>query len=196
MLSFTAQPGAEIPSYLFTSPDASLHVFDFLSDSLFGKSFGGDGTSGGSVLNWTDYCSGSGVFLGYGPFLGCLLYPNVTRNVRGGTLPANLTELGYSLANNTADRLSPWLRSSIPTCLVSYCASQPDCASTFDCDVGKLFTDGRDLSAHGVATCWQTLCSLDVQALNADIAGIGVRASRPLPRASPRPARPLTSSQN
>jgi hypothetical protein len=174
---FTSRLGTEVPSYLFTSPDASLHVFDFLSDPNFGAAFNGDGISEGRVSNWTNYCGiNVNVALGYGPFVGCLLYPNVTRHVRDGTLPANLTDIGFAVPGNinTENLLSRSLQSHIPTCLVSYCASQPDCASTFACNVGNLLTSNGNLSAQGVANCWQTLCSLNVQALDADIAGIGV----------------------
>lgn len=95
-IRFLSHSFAEIPSYLFTSPDASLHIFDFLSNSTFGAAFFGDGTSGGSLMNWTTFCEEYGnAVLGYGPFVGCLLYPNVTRNVQDGTLPANLTEVGF-----------------------------------------------------------------------------------------------------
>lgn len=170
--------GTRIPQYLFTAPDASTHIFEFLSDPIL-QGFAGAGSSGGSVLNWTDYCGFGGsattIPLGAGPFLGCLLYHNVTRNVRDGILPSNLTSVGFSSTNDTVDRVSSLVKTIIPTCLVAYCSSQPDCAATPMCDVGRLFTNDYQLSAQGVANCWQSLCSLNVQSVNSDIAGVGVR---------------------
>ena len=178
-LGFTSLSNATvIPPYLFTAPDASTHIFDFLADPVY-QGFSGWDSSGGKVTNWTDYCSfAGGVFLGYGPFLGCLLYPNTTRNIQDGTLPTNLTDVGFSTSNETANSVSSYLRSIYPTCLSVYCASQDECAATAACDVGNLLTDGYELSAQGVGNCWQTLCSLDVEIVNPDVAGIGVRIKR------------------
>ena len=94
----SAERGTEIPPYLFNATDASSHISDFLSNPRYGHGFHGFGTSGGSVSNWTNFCSdhyGTAV-LGYGPLLGCLLLPNVTRGIQDGTLPANLTDIGFS----------------------------------------------------------------------------------------------------
>ena len=175
MLSIQANASINaIHPYLFTAPDASTHIFDFLSDPLYHGSHGWD-TSDGQVTNWTEYCSSpAGVFIGYGPFLGCLLYPNTTRNIRDGTLPSNLTDVGFTTSNQTADTTSRYLRSLVPMCLSAYCASQSDCAATSACDFGNLLTDGHELSAQGVGNCWSTMCSSGLQLVNPDIAGVGV----------------------
>jgi len=172
---FSARRNTEVPAFLFTAPDASTHIFEFLSDLNLQGFFNTPGVLESSVLNWTDFCSNpSFVFLGYDGFLGCLLYPNVTRNVRDGILPANLSDVGFSPPNTTANAVSREVRSIIPTCLVAYCASQPVCAASSTCNVGNLFTNNYQLSAQGVGECWQSLCSLNVQSVNSDIAGIGV----------------------
>jgi hypothetical protein len=114
----------------------------------------------------------SKIFLAPGFFIGCLLYPNVTRNIKDGSLPSNLTDIGF-----TSDAVALSVRSIIPTCLATYCASQTNCAASDMCDIGNLLTSGYELSAQGTAECWLSLCSEDVASVNADIAGIGVRTS-------------------
>ncbi|KAL7930671.1 hypothetical protein V8C35DRAFT_311919 [Trichoderma chlorosporum] len=169
-----------IPNYFFTAPDASTHIFEFLSSPNIRGQFHGSiySTPEGDISNWTDACKWQGnPFVGYGYFLGCLLYSNITRGVEEKTLPANLTDIGFSASKEYQNYLSKKLLSDYPTCLVAYCASQSDCASSDICDVGNLLTDSYQLSAQGVANCYQFLCSIDVQGVNADIAGIGVLLS-------------------
>ncbi|KAL6884417.1 hypothetical protein GGI43DRAFT_433391 [Trichoderma evansii] len=178
--SFKGVPDFKIPHYFFTAPDASTHIFDFLSSPAIQGQFHGSiySTPGGDVSNWTEACQWQGnPFVGYGYFLGCLLYNNVTRGVEEKTLPANLTDIGFSASKEYKNYLSKKLLSDYSTCLVTYCTSQSDCAGSDVCDVGNLLTDNYQLSAQGVADCYQLLCSIDVQGVNADIAGIGVLLS-------------------
>jgi hypothetical protein len=173
LFNATANNLGFIPSYLFNATDASTYIFDYLKVD-YHYNFGAGITSDGHIVNWTKVCSTPGwIFLGNGPLIGCLLYPNVTRNIRDGSLPTNLTDIGFS-----SNAVASYVRSIYPTCLATYCASQPDCAARDVCDVGNLLTSGYELSAQGVAECWLSLCSGYVSSVNADIAGIGVRISR------------------
>jgi hypothetical protein len=161
-----------IPSYLFNSTDASNHIFELLTDPAYLWDYSGPGISSPDhyVTNWTTLCSAPQmVFLSRGPLIGCLLYPNVTRNVKDGSLPNNLTDIGFS---SNAAALN--VRSLFSTCLITYCASQTNCATSNACDSGNLLTNGYELSAGGVAECWLAICSESVSTVNPDIAGIGV----------------------
>jgi len=161
-----------IPSYLFNSTDASTHIFELLTDPAYLWDYSGPGISSPDhyVTNWTALCSAPQmVFLSRGPLIGCLLYPNVTRNVKDGSLPNNLSHIGFSSSAAASN-----VRSLFPTCLVTYCASQTNCATSNACDSGNLLTNGYELSAGGVAECWLAICSESVSTVNPDIAGIGV----------------------
>jgi hypothetical protein len=166
-----------IPSYLFNSTDASTHIFELLADPAYLWNYSGPGISSPDhyVTNWTALCSAPPiVFLSRGPLIGCLLYPNVTRNVKDGSLPNNLTDIGFS-SNSVASNV----RSLFPTCLAAYCASQTSCPTSSACDSGNLLTNGYELSAAGVAECWLSICSETASTVNPDIAGIGVRRFHP-----------------
>jgi len=166
-----------IPSFLFNATDASTHIFDLLTGSNSWTN-----VSRANVTDWTESCNGSDhIFSGTLHFLGCLLYPNISRNIQDGSLSTNLTQIGFLPANQTginltASGVSTWIRSIYPTCLVAYCAPQSKCGASQVCQVGNLLTSGYELSAQGVAECWLSLCSTDVESasVNPDIAGIGV----------------------
>ena len=164
-----------ILSYIFNSTDASTHIFELLTDPAYYWDYYVPEISSPDhyVTNWTALCSAPQmVFLSRGPLIGCLLYPNVTRNVKDGSLPNNLTDIGFS-SNAVASNV----RSLFPTCLAAYC-SQTSCATSNACDSGNLLTNGYELSAAGVAECWLSICSENVLTANPDIAGIGVTPVR------------------
>jgi hypothetical protein len=157
-----------IPWYLFNTTDASTHIAEFLE--TYNSSFGGIGSSLYTTADWTAKCSNpANVFIGAPTFVGCLLYHNVTRNVINGSLPADLTDIGF-----TSTAVGLQVRSEITTCLATSCAGLDYCASTSACDVGSLLTNGFELSSQGVAQCWLTLCSGNTWGVDQDMAGIGV----------------------
>jgi hypothetical protein len=157
-----------IPWYLFNTTDASTHISEFLE--TYNTSSASANGSLYTTSDWLEQCSNQGnVFIGPPIFTGCLLYNNVTRNVINGSLPKNLTDLGFTSTTQGA-----LLRSGIATCLATFCAGFGSCASTNVCDMGSLLTDGYELSAQGVAHCWVTLCSEYVNFIDQDFAGIGV----------------------
>jgi len=147
-------PLPSIISSIFNATDATTDISDFLNVSTF---LGGS-TYDGTVTSWTELCSYPGnPFYTLSTFVGCLLYPNVTRNILNGTLAViqgntNLTAVGF-----TSLDLASSLRSIYSTCLPTYCASDSDCAAAV-CDVGNLLTSGYELSAQGIGNCYQTLC--------------------------------------
>jgi hypothetical protein len=160
---------------IFDSVDASIWIFRFLETSTFRPSFA---VADGHVTNWTAECSTPGAPFGeIARFVGCLLYPNVTRSLLNGTLPVisgdtdniNLTSVGF-----TSPDLGLSLRSIYSTCLPTYCASVSECAATDFCDVGNLLSSSFELSAQGVGQCYNSICSRDVTPPNPDIARIGV----------------------
>jgi hypothetical protein len=165
-----------IPSYLFNSTDASTHIYEYLAayNEPNNQGFGNTSSANYTVSDWSVTCSEPWrVFMAPSVFVGCLLYSNVTRNVMQGSLPTNLTTLGF-----TSPDVGLQLRSGIATCLSGFCTtSSGDCPSTDACDVGNLLTGGYELSAQGVAQCWVTLCTDNVGDLDGDVAGIGVRIS-------------------
>jgi len=164
-----------IISSIFNATDATADISHFINESLYTGQY----TYNGTVTNWTEVCSYPGnPFHGVYLFVGCLLYPNVTRNILNGTLSViqgntNLTAVGF-----TSLDIASSIRSIYSTCLPTYCASDPGCAAANVCDVGNLLTSGYELSAQGVGNCYDTLCSGNVAVPNADLAGIGVCISR------------------
>lgn len=157
-----------IPWYLFNTTDASTHIFEFLE--TYNSSVAGSNGSLYTTSDWSAECSVPfNVFVGAPIFVGCLLYQNVTRDIINGSLPTNLTEVGFTSAD-----VGSKVRSEIATCLATFCSGFGSCASTNVCDVGSLLTSGYELSAQGVAQCWVTLCSEYVNDIDQDFAGIGV----------------------
>ena len=159
-----------IPEFLFDDGDPSEHISDYLSLPVLQlPEF--------HVNNWTDTCTKPESILGsaspLGPFVGCLLYANITRDIANGSLLTNLTDVTF--LSNDSKTISLNLRSTYTTCLAGYCATQAECAASDICSVGNLLTGNYELSAQGVAKCWLKLCSPEVQFANADIAGVGVR---------------------
>ncbi|KAF4621934.1 hypothetical protein G7Y89_g14412 [Cudoniella acicularis] len=121
-----------IPWYLFNTTDASTYILDYLTSGAANISRTNGTTSGSILYNWAEVCQNpKAVFLTATAFVPCLLYPNVTRNVDNGTLPANLSAIGFS-SNEKASVFT----SRIPTCLAAYRASQSDYAIRNDgiCD--------------------------------------------------------------
>ena len=178
VLDLAGVMGRIIPVYLFDDSDPAEHIFDYLSSPILQ-------TPVVHVDDWTKACSDPETIFGSASalsrFVGCLLYPNVTRNIAAGTFSVNNTQISFLnglhyLSNSSAEEtISLDLRSTYTTCLAGYCASQAECASSDLCDVGNLLTSNYELSAQGVAKCWLKLCTPSVQHANADIAGIGVR---------------------
>jgi hypothetical protein len=161
-----------IPQYLFDAPDASTHIFEYLNTYNSTSGFGGSGTPFYTQSNWTS-CEAPGLVFSSAPlFTGCLLYPNVTRNVNNGTLPESLKEIGFGSTD-----LSLHIQSAITTCFAAYCARSDNCRDTYDCNAFNLLTGNHELSAQGVANCWTSFCTGSVMNYDQDIAGIGVRTT-------------------
>jgi hypothetical protein len=142
--------GRIIPEYLFDDGDLAEHIFDYLSSPILKIPIV-------HVDDWTKACSEPEVIFGsasaLGRFVGCLLYPNVTRDIVAGSLPVNKTGLSFLnglnyLSNSLAEeKISADLRSTYITCLAGYYASQTECASSDLCNVGNLLTSNYELSA-------------------------------------------------
>jgi hypothetical protein len=172
--SYFSENGANaIPSFLFDDGDPSGHIFDYLNQPL-------EQLPIFHVANWSAACSDPETIFGsasaVGPFVGCLLYANLTRDIAQGSvnssLVKNATALGF--LSNQSETISSNLRSTYSTCLAGYCATQAECAASDICTIGNLLTNNYELSAQGVAKCWLKLCTPSVQLANADIAGVGV----------------------
>ena len=165
-----------IPAFLFEDGDPSEGFFDYMNSPF--KTLPTD-----TVANWTEACSSpQTIFTGHsslGSFVGCLLYANITRNLASGSMVTNASDATF--LSNASEQISSSLRSTYTTCLTSYCSSQKECATSDICDVGNLLTNNYELSSQGVTKCWLKLCTPNVQSANADIAGVGVRSSSPIP---------------
>jgi hypothetical protein len=163
-----------IPSFLFDDGDPSEHIFHYLNQT-------GEQYPTSRVDNWTQTCSDPEKIFGsasaLGPFVGCMLYANVTRDIAKGSLNSSLlaNAADRSFLSNNSETISLSLRSTYTTCLAGYCATQAECAASEICTVGNLLTGNYELSAQGVAKCWLKLCTPSVQLANPDIAGVGVR---------------------
>ena len=164
-----------IPEFLFDDSDPIDGFFDYMNSPL--RNLPTD-----TVANWTDTCSSpQTIFSGesaLGPFVGCLLYANVTRNLANGSMVTNASDATF--LSDGSEQIALSLRNTYTTCLTSYCASQAECAVSNICDVGNLLTSNYELSAQGVAKCWLKLCTPNVQRANSDIAGVGVCSSPPI----------------
>jgi hypothetical protein len=159
-----------IPSFLFDDGDLSEEIFNYIEHPIY------DVPADLLVSNWTETCSDPEAIFGslsvIGPFVGCLLYANITRDIANGSLVTNITDSTF--VSDASETISLNLRSTYTTCLSGYCASQNECAASNVCDVGNLLTSGYELSAQGVVKCWLKLCTPSVQEANPDIAGVGV----------------------
>jgi hypothetical protein len=144
-----ANSGGIIPSFLFGDGDPSGSIFDYINYPVWNSS------TVYQVTNWTETCTDPETIFGsasaLGPFVGCLLYANITRDIANGSLLTNLTDSTF--LSNDSDAISANLRSTYTTCLSGYCASQNECAATDVCTVGNLLTNSYELSAQGVAKC-------------------------------------------
>jgi hypothetical protein len=110
-------------------------------------------------------------------FWSCAMFPNITQALRNSHLPsANRT---YLLEKNvdTNVNTSTAVTSFISTCLSSWCRESGGCM-TSSCTVDSLQVGDTMLSAAGLDTCLDHLCSLPLSVpSNPDIGGIGVIAS-------------------
>jgi hypothetical protein len=159
-------------NYIYNAANSSETIFTFLNSTFTGP----NASENGMVTNWTELCSDNSTrFQTLPNFIGCLLYSNVTRDILDGTLgtvqgDTNLTALGF-----TSVDVASAIWSSYLTCLPIYTASFSSFSKdNGNCTVGQLLTGGYELSAQGVGTCVESLCSGAVQVANPDIAGIGV----------------------
>ena len=162
-----------IPSFVFGDGDVSEDIFNYIEHPIY------DVPADFLVSNWTEACSDPEAIFGglsvIGPFVGCLLYANITRDIANGSLVTNITDSTF--VSDDSEAISASLRSTYTTCLSGYCASQDECSASNICDVGNLLTSDYELSAQGVTKCWLKLCTPSVQEANPDIAGVGVRYS-------------------
>ena len=79
----------------------------------------------------------------------------------------------------TENTVASEIQSTISTCLISYCALSPRCATdaTTSCSVSGLITPDGYLSSQDVGYCWEVICDYFPTFVNSDIAGVGVSQS-------------------
>ena len=120
------------------------------------------------------YCSSAEFVFASRPLLTvCSLYPNMTLNV----LEINTSASNKTISNLRQDDTRPHaseMSSIVSTGLLSYCALVPGCSQSAACSVASLSAIDGQLSKHGIARCWDQICSSYVARINPDFGGLGV----------------------
>lgn len=122
--------------------------------------------------NWTDCSNATTLFGQRSSIRDCVVYPNISRDIRQGTFLKS-ANLSAHLVQNTT--LAQDITTTISDCLIGLCASVQGCSKQDKCSTALLLLNDTTLSAEATNDCWYNICSNQTVKVNPDIAGIGVR---------------------
>lgn len=121
--------------------------------------------------NWADCSNATKLFGQRSSIKDCVVYPNISRDIREGTF-SNSANLSAHLIQNTT--LAQDITTTISDCLIGLCASVHGCSKQEKCSTALLLLNDTTLSAEATKDCWYNLCEIQTIKVNTDIAGIGV----------------------